>query len=78
MEDVEVPIRFDGDRKLYHLVWTELLTMDEVPFQNYDDIELGMRVMAPWCIAEGSISYSEALVCDSAESGLCNVHYECV
>ena len=75
VKNVEVPICFEGDRKLYHLLWTELLTTDEVPFQNYEDIELGMRVMAPWCTTEGSISYSEAFVCDSAESSMCNVHY---
>ena len=30
VENVEVPICFEGDRKLYHLLWTELLTTDEV------------------------------------------------
>ena len=73
---MEVPIRFDGDRKLYHLVWTELLTMDGVPFQNYEDIELGMRLMAPWCTAEGGISYSEACVIDSTKSGWCKLWHE--
>ena len=29
VENVEVPICFEGDRKLYHLLWTELLTTDE-------------------------------------------------
>ena len=46
---------------------TELLTIEEVPFESYEEL-VGTTVMAPWYTADGvSVSYSEATVLSSDE-----------
>ena len=33
---------------VHSLPWTELLAMDETPFDSLDDLTEGLCVMAPW------------------------------
>ena len=38
---------FNDDTCIHFLPWTELLSLDQVPFENYSDIAEGLRVLAP-------------------------------
>ena len=66
MENATVPIQFlEGQKKTYQLRWEELLTVEgEVPFENYEELQVGTPVLAPWCDKDGDIDFSEAVVVD--------------
>ena len=62
-EGNKVAIRFCEDNETHHLLWTELLTVDlELPFEKYEDLKVGTKVMAPWYTPDDDISFSEAFV----------------
>lgn len=65
-ENATVPIQFiEGQKKIYHLQWEELLIVEhEIPFEVYEDLQVGTHVLAPWCDKDGSIDFSEAVVAD--------------
>lgn len=58
MEDEEVSFRFNEGGECHKLPWTELLSVGtEVPFQTFDEISIGMKVMAPWFDDDNSIKH---------------------
>ena len=64
MENATVPIQFlDGGKKIYHIQWDELLTVgSEIPFEEYEDLQIGTHVLAPWYDKDGDIDFSEVVV----------------
>ena len=70
VENATVPIQFlEGQKKIYHLEWDELLTVEgEVPFEVYEDLQVGTHVLAPWCDKDGDIDFSEAVVVEPQSS----------
>ena len=43
--------------------WTELLTLEELPFSDSSGINVGTKVLAPWyCDAELTVRHAEAVV----------------
>ena len=36
--------------------------MEEMPFEQYEDLIAGVEVMAPWQDRQGNLQYSEAVV----------------
>ena len=43
--------------------WTELLTLEELPFSDSAGISVGTKVLAPWyCDAELTVRHAEAVV----------------
>ena len=54
---------FKGESRVHCLPWTELLSMEEIPFEGYSDVTEGLQVMAPWTSGEkSSLQYSEASI----------------
>ena len=53
---------FLDSTKAYTLAWVQLLTMEEVPFERYEDFIAGVKVMAPWQDRQGNLQYAEAVV----------------
>ena len=62
VEEATVRVRFLDSTKVYTLAWVELLTMEEMPFERYEDLVAGVEVMAPWQDRQGNLQYAEALV----------------
>lgn len=76
-EEVEVSFRFtEGSDKIHSLPWSELLTVDEIPFEALADITEGMKVLAPW-IDEHSfnVKHAEAIIVSSTtrKKGKCQI-----
>ena len=44
-------VRFYDSTKVYTLAWAELLTMEELPFERYEDLVAGVNTLAglPGC-----------------------------
>ena len=62
-------MRFDGDSKVYNLAWAELLTVgSEIPFETYEDLTPGLKVMAPWKDQKDNLQYAEATVLTNVKS----------
>lgn len=72
MENATVLIQFvEGQKKIYQLRWEELLTVEgEVPFENYEELQVGTPVLAPWCEKDGDIDFSEAVDLQSTSAGM--------
>ena len=62
VEEATVRVRFLDSTKVYTLAWVELLTMEEMPFERYEDLIAGVEVMAPWQDRRGNLQYAEAVV----------------
>ena len=66
----EVSFRFEEGGECHKLPWTELLSVGtEVPFQTFDEISIGMKVMAPWLDDDNSIKHGEATVLSPMADG---------
>ena len=59
--EATVRVRFIDTNKVYTLAWVELLTMEEVPFERYEDIA-GVKVIAPWQDRQWNLQYAEGVV----------------
>ena len=56
--------------KVHSVPWTELLTVEELPFPNCADIAIGTKVLAPWyCDAELTVRHAEAVVVEGRKGG---------
>ena len=65
VEEKTVTIRFDGDKKTYSLVWTELLREDGMPFSSLDELTDGVTLQAPYTDGESSaVSFWPAVIVD--------------
>ena len=62
VEEATVRVCFNDSTKVYTLGWVELLNMEEVPFEGYEDVVGGVHVMAPWQDRRGNLQYAEAVV----------------
>ena len=55
VENATIPIQFEDYDKVYALEWTELLQVgSEMPFAMYEELEVGMEVLASWKDGRGS------------------------
>ena len=53
----------DEKGKVHSVPWTELLTLEELPFPDSDGISVGTKVLAPWyCDTELTVRHAEAVV----------------
>lgn len=51
--------------------WTELLTLEELPFSDSAGIRVGTKVLAPWyCDAELTVRHAEAVVVEGRGKGV--------
>lgn len=56
-------VRFTGDKKIYSIQWTELLTPAELPFSSVEELAPGTAVLAPYTDdAPGNIQHSPAVI----------------
>ena len=71
VDDAIVPVRFLEDQKIYPIDWTELLQVgSEIPFQEYDDLQLGIHVLPPWSDGSG-VRFSEGVVVKASGKFVC-------
>ena len=60
--------KFIEDGSVHSLPWTELLTMDETPFESIDDVTEGLNVMAPWYDDDSiGIQHAQAVILGQGE-----------
>ena len=64
VEDKAVKVRFmQGKKKAYSIQWTELLSVDEVPFEN-----MATEFLAPYVSANSThVNFSPAMLEDEAK-----------
>ena len=62
---------------MYNLPWSDLLQENELPFVNYEDLMVGIVVLAPWKHRGSGIHYSKACVVDAGEC-VCVCVYTCI
>ena len=67
-ENKKVTFKFVEGGTVHSLPWTELLTMDETPFESVDDLTEGVNVMAPWYDDNSvTIQHAQAIVVGKGE-----------
>ena len=67
-ENTKVAFKFVEGGSVHSLLWTELLTMDETPFESVDDLTEGVNVMAPWYDDNSlTIQHAQAIVIGKGE-----------
>ena len=63
MDDEEISFCFDEGGEFHKVPWTELLSVGtELPFESFDEVHIGMKVMAPWLDDDGCVKYAESTV----------------
>ena len=73
VEDKKVFFKFvEGEKgKVHSLPWTELLTLEELPFPDSADVSVGTKVLAPWyCDTELTVRHAEAVVVEGRGKGV--------
>ena len=62
VEEAVVAFRFVDGGTEHSLPWTELLTKDETPFESYEQLSMGLCLLAPWYSGKDSanIQFAEA------------------
>ncbi len=69
MDDIALPVVFDGEEEeVYEILWTEMLTINNQPIADFEDITVGIKVMAPW-ICDGKTNMAEAKIISLKEGG---------
>ena len=65
-----VAFRFVDGGTEHSLQWTELLTIDETPFESYEQLSMGMHILAPWYSGKDSakIQYAEAEIVEKEDT----------
>ena len=53
---------------MYNLPWSDLLQENELPFVSYEDLSVGVVVLAPWKHRGSGIHYSKACVVEAGET----------
>lgn len=72
VEDKKIFFKFEGDKgKVHSVPWTELLTLEELPFPDGAGISVGTKVLAPWyCDTELTVRHAEAVVVEGRGKGV--------
>ena len=70
VENAVVTFHFVDGGTEHSLQWTELLTTDETPFESYEQLSIGMHVLAPWYSGKDSanIQYAEAEIVEKEDT----------
>lgn len=67
-ENKKVSFKFIEGGTVHSLPWTELLTMEEIPFESLDDLTEGVNVMAPWYDDSSlTIQHAQAVIIGKGE-----------
>lgn len=67
-ENKKVSFKFVEGGTCHSLPWTELLTMDEIPFESPENLTEGVNVMAPWYDDNSlTIQHAQAIVIGKGE-----------
>ena len=64
---------FVDSTKVYTLAWVELLTMEEMPLEGYEDLIARVKVMAPWQDRQGNLQYTEAVLLSKENVKMCDI-----
>ena len=62
VENKKFSFVFKNEKRIHSVVWTEFLTLDEVPFENYEDLSDGTAVLAPYTVDGTTVQYHEAVI----------------